>query len=106
MGLGIFATFGVGSILPVRAKVRAGLTYSGSSAYTHSVRSDGSGSGSHKANTELSFTCWSLDATTSTSTVLPCTLNLSFLELPKISAWYLMIQSVPKRIDLAAEFTT
>src|SRR6266498_391369 len=105
IGLGIFETFGVSSVLPVRANVSAEFVYSRSSAYIHSVMSNGSDSGSHKANTELSFTCWSLDATTSTSIVLPYTLNLNFLELPRMSAWYLMIQSVPKRTDLAAEFT-
>src|SRR6266540_1448657 len=106
MGLGIFETFEVGSVLPVRANVSVGFVYSRSSAYTHSVMSNRSSSGSHKVNTELSFTCWSLDAITFTSIILPCTLNLNFLELPRMSAWYLMIQSVPKRTDLAAEFTT
>ncbi len=106
MGLGIFETFGVSSVLPIRANVSAEFVYFRSLTYTHSVMSNSSGSGSHKANTELSFTCWSLDATTSISIVFSYTLNLNFLELLKMSAWYLMIQSVPKRTDLAAEFTT
>src|SRR6266540_1514256 len=105
MGLGIFETFGIDSVLLVRTNVNAGFVYFEFSAYTHSVMSNSSGSSSYKTNTELSFTCWSLDATTSTSIVLSCTLNLSFLELPRMSAWYLMIQSIPKRTDLAAEFT-
>src|SRR6266540_5666086 len=96
MGLGIFGTFGISFVLPVRANVSAGFVYSRSSAYTHSVMSNSSGSGSHKVNIELSFTCWSLDATTSISIILSCTLNLSFIELLRISVWYLMIESVPK----------
>ena len=106
MGLGIFETFGISSVLSIRANVSAGFVYSRSSAYTHSIMSNESDSGSYKANTELSFTYWSLDATTSTLIVLPCILNLSFLEFPRMSAWYLIIQSVFKRTDLVAEFIT